>query len=83
MKPLMMIILGSSLQVSLRIISLIFFFFFASCVWFSPRSVGYPVPSMDFLPWCGSQVGQSLVGHSHKFCITLPQHILQTGQTVG
>lgn len=78
-------------RISLEFITLIFFLFLASCVWFYPRSLGYPVshswPSKQYLARTPSsgislKLNQTLVGHSQRSCHSymfmpaLLQHIL-------
>lgn len=65
--------------------------FFSSCVWCCLGSLDvlslrtdHPVSGMDFLlGMVGLKLDQSLVAHPHKSCTALPQHILQTRQTVS
>jgi hypothetical protein len=60
--------------------------------WFYLGSWGCPASGSWLFRQCeteaaslgmGLKLYQSLVDHSHRFCTTIPQHILQAGQIVG
>lgn len=76
-------------RISLEIISLTFlvvFYFHSSCVWFYPRSLGYPVSSYWSSRHCWVStschgvilnLNQILVSHSPKFhAITAPEYLV-------
>lgn len=77
-------------RISLGVISLTFWM--ATHIWFYPTSLGYLASGSRSSRQCygglllsavGLKFDESLIGHFHKFCTTVIQHILQVGKILG